>query len=256
MSDQTANVISQVVRNDIINKERDFYMGLKQNQANLELVAQRLALGGQVESLLQENHGTDLQEYRQKVKELAIQNVMHERQIQAFLGGIKQMVGKVNHESSDVDYPKAIKENIISAHENIENNAVNPEQESQYLRVCSELGETAANAADDDDDIAVLASEGTGPSLKCPISGMLMTNPWKNKICGHVYDKESILHHLKKDRASRCPVAGCNNSGISQSQLEEDMVTANLIRRQKIREQHQSQQQSGPVIDMDEDAEF
>jgi len=65
------------------------------------------------------------------------------------------------------------------------------------------LGET------EDDDVALTQAE---VNIRCPYTGMDMTDPVRNKHCGHVYDREGILGHIKakKDKA-KCPVGGCGN---------------------------------------------
>lgn len=44
-------------------------------------------------------------------------------------------------------------------------------------------------------------------NLKCPLSQMEISDPWKGK-CGHLFDKGSIKAYMKKD--SYCPVHGCD----------------------------------------------
>ena len=80
-----------------------------------------------------------------------------------------------------------------------------------------------------------------------------MEDPYKNKICGHVYDKLAIFDHIRKDKRGRCPVAGCGNSKITQSQLEPDRTMAQRIRREKVRLNTQAKTYSQNAIDMDED---
>ncbi|EFN84318.1 E3 SUMO-protein ligase NSE2 [Harpegnathos saltator] len=58
-----------------------------------------------------------------------------------------------------------------------------------------------------------------------PISKTRMTNPVRNIICGHVYDKDSLVAVLEKNRKTRCPVVGCGNKEyISLSKCLTDIV--------------------------------
>jgi hypothetical protein len=59
------------------------------------------------------------------------------------------------------------------------------------------------------------------------------------------------VEHLMRDR--RCPVFGCNNENVKEEQLEPDMETANLVRRERIRQIHRQREQSQNAIDMDDD---
>ena len=52
---------------------------------------------------------------------------------------------------------------------------------------------------DDDDeemleDVAVTQQE---VNTKCPYTGQEMTNPVKNKLCGHSYDRDGIMALIK-----------------------------------------------------------
>lgn len=59
---------------------------------------------------------------------------------------------------------------------------------------------------DDDDDIEI---EGGIVSLKCPISQQIIETPVKSSICGHTYDKKSIMELLSREsldtNIKRCP---------------------------------------------------
>ncbi|GME90332.1 unnamed protein product [[Candida] boidinii] len=59
---------------------------------------------------------------------------------------------------------------------------------------------------DDDDDIEI---EGGIVSLKCPISQQIIETPVKSGICGHTYDKKSIMELLNREsldtNIKRCP---------------------------------------------------
>lgn len=251
----TTELIRQMIR-----KEGDYMKGLNQNQANAIGVAQRLAHGGQVESLFQGSPDSEqllqqLQHHRNKVKMLAETNARHERQVKAYIQGLKEL--SKTSRSNQSATPELLEECIENARNTIEQDSVEIQQEEMYLKVCRELGEKNNTTGVDDDDICVVPTVAGETSLKCPVTGVLMNEPYRNKICGHVYEKNAILDHLRKDKLGRCPMAGCSNKNIVPSQLEEDTATLNLIRRAKIREQHmkQYQQSSQNSIDMDEEGD-
>ncbi|XP_033223888.1 E3 SUMO-protein ligase NSE2-like isoform X2 [Belonocnema kinseyi] len=58
-----------------------------------------------------------------------------------------------------------------------------------------------------------------------PFTKKRMTDPMKNKTCGHVYDRKSVNAMLKVNPRTRCPVVGCaHKEYISINNLESDIV--------------------------------
>ncbi|XP_037957798.1 uncharacterized protein LOC119687527 [Teleopsis dalmanni] len=59
-----------------------------------------------------------------------------------------------------------------------------------------------------------------------PITKKQMVNPVKSIICGHHYEKESIMAMLKNrenaQKICKCPVAGCINNNLQLNELEDD----------------------------------
>jgi len=260
----------------LLRQEQDYMGGLKDHQDGLVGVATLVAHDGSLCDLLEE---TKLIEFRETIKRLALQNVAHHRQVQAYLQGLRTLPNHVaasqqqqqqdeeegdeNNNPSVIDYPKVLKEAMSTSFAQMEEDNVRPEEDSWYLTVVNTLNEPKSGTRgqdgadeDEDDEIAVMRngdSNGT-TNLKCPITGMLMEEPMKNKVCGHVYEKHAILNHIRKDHSRRCPVPGCSSRGITPNQLVEDRTTLVLIRRQKIRDQKQReiQKQSQNAIEMDD----
>ncbi|XP_011162367.1 E3 SUMO-protein ligase NSE2 [Solenopsis invicta] len=58
-----------------------------------------------------------------------------------------------------------------------------------------------------------------------PITKTRMTNPVRNAVCGHTYDKESLVAMLRKNKNTRCPVVGCTSLDyINLSQCRPDIA--------------------------------
>ena len=241
--------VSELLR-QMIRKEKDYSAGLLENNGHVQAMAMQLAYGNPLEGLLDP---TKLQEYRDTIKKLALQNVQHERQVKAYVEGLRELEVK-HREDGSVDYPKVLKDAMNQAHTEIQQNSVAMEQETLYLKVCDSLNEPKESSKTEDDD-EIMAEGGPRVNLKCPITGTLMEDPYKNSVCGHVYEKEAILNHLRKDRTKRCPVAGCSTSQITQAMLRPDNVTATQIRREKVRQQRARDllRASQDTIDMDDD---
>jgi len=84
-------------------------------------------------------------------------------------------------------------------------------------------------------------------------------DPVRNKLCHHIYSKQAILAYIEQKRRQRrscdCPQTGCGNKTVNASQLEDDLVTKQAIRREKRRldqlEQERATQAS--LVDSDEE---
>jgi SUMO ligase MMS21 Smc5/6 complex component len=108
----------------------------------------------------------------------------------------------------------------------------------------------------EEDDLEVTIVQRDDPrSLKCPITRQLFENPVKNKICGHSYDKEAIIQHLRIARNKKCPVAGCNNINIKADQLLENIELTQEVRRYKRRVDLQKERDMTQAIGLDSDEE-
>lgn len=58
-----------------------------------------------------------------------------------------------------------------------------------------------------------------------PLTKQRMTNPVRNTLCNHHYEKSSILEAINISAGLRCPVAGCGNKqAVKQQHLVEDKV--------------------------------
>lgn len=229
----------------MLRKEKQYKDGIKQNQELAQSLADRVAHGGPLESLLE-----NVAEHRDRLKKLAENNVLQERKLHAFVQSLRNIVDDENVE----DYQAALEKSMDTEEQKIARTSVEVTQERMYLDICSKLGEgqTGSGVAGDD-DLEVLATGDSTVNLNCPFMTTLMVDPVKNKVCGHSYSKEAILNHIRKSRSPSCPVAGCSNRHVTQEQLEDDRETARLIRREQVRQQHQQRQLTQNALDADLD---
>jgi glycine cleavage system H lipoate-binding protein len=199
-----------------------------------------------------------LAEQRDRLKKLAEKNVTSERKIGTFVSSIKTLQQQIqaNPEAADAkDYQEWIHE--LMSQENTKRGAVQLQNEKYYRDVMQELGEPVGGSQNEDDDIAVMNSTQTGTSLNCPITGTLMEDPVKNKVCGHSYSRVGITQHIRQAgrRGCQCPIAGCNNNNLSQQQIEKDSMTEMLVRRAKRRENAAKEVQASQAFAVDSDDE-
>ncbi|EDW51474.1 GM22550 [Drosophila sechellia] len=73
-----------------------------------------------------------------------------------------------------------------------------------------------ANGPAHDEDLIMEATGAEVFSLYDPWSKALIKNPVRNKICGHVYDRDSVMLIIKDNIGIRCPVLGCANRSYIQ----------------------------------------
>lgn len=64
--------------------------------------------------------------------------------------------------------------------------------------------EDASNNELEEDTDEDLRLTGQDINVIDPISKTRMTHPVKNTVCGHVYDKESLIAMLRKNKNTRC----------------------------------------------------
>ncbi|CAG0888408.1 unnamed protein product [Darwinula stevensoni] len=77
------------------------------------------------------------------------------------------------------------------------------------LRDRQEVVQESLNAEEGSDEEIVM-TQSEMPSID-PFSGLTMTDPVRNIICSHIYDRSSVIDVLKRNPQVRCPIPGCGN---------------------------------------------
>jgi hypothetical protein len=254
MSNQKLDVLIQ----SILRKETAYGKGIEDNHTSVLLSAKRLEHLGDVEKILGEEATN---RHREDLMKTAEDNVLNERQLQAYMNAVRT-IGKKKDGGSIEDFQMALEETLQEERDKIDAKSVPMTQEKKYKEVANNLGVQP----DDDDELAVLPpSGGGGEKLKCPLSMKLMNDPVKSTVCGHVYSNEAISAHIRfienKNRGKRpqnkdpcqCPVPGCSNRDLTFDQLVKDDYTSKLVIREKKRLQRAQQSQSQSAIEVDDD---
>lgn len=85
-----------------------------------------------------------------------------------------------------------------------------------------------------DEDFAVTQSQVT---FTCPLTQVDMVKPVKNLKCNHHYEEAAILGMIKTRRGQKkkchCPVVGCGNMDVTESDLILDQLLRRKIQAQK-----------------------
>ncbi|KAI0888259.1 zinc-finger of the MIZ type in Nse subunit-domain-containing protein [Annulohypoxylon maeteangense] len=82
---------------------------------------------------------------------------------------------------------------------------------------------------DDDEDLVI---EGEQLDIHCPLSMVVMQDPYTSSVCKHTFEKDSITQFLlsRPGRRARCPQVGCNKE-VSIKDFHPDPVRLRLIQR-------------------------
>lgn len=87
---------------------------------------------------------------------------------------------------------------------------------------------------DMDEDIQVTQSQ---TNFTCPLTQVEMKNPAKNKKCNHCYDYDAALAMIRskhnQNKRFRCPVVGCGNTDVQQSDLVLDAAMKRMIQKKR-----------------------
>ncbi|XP_047339401.1 E3 SUMO-protein ligase MMS21 [Impatiens glandulifera] len=65
---------------------------------------------------------------------------------------------------------------------------------------------------EEQEDIVITSTQCNLRNLNCPLSGKPVTElvePVRSLDCGHIYEKNVILQHIKKSKDKPCAIAGC-----------------------------------------------
>lgn len=59
---------------------------------------------------------------------------------------------------------------------------------------------------------------------KDPLTKRYINDPCRNKVCGHVYEFDTIVGFIKmkKNKMKKCPYVGCTNNSLSLGDIEKD----------------------------------
>lgn len=251
-----ANRSAAIVALDGISRKQNQYENdIKKITTNLNVFADIISISGTVEqSLLNNDDDNDddvkmlsfMNEQRTKLKEITERNIQTQRFVCAYMNAAnsirRDIIGQnvattaeyenengEEKESSTIDYETILQTKIELEKHAVARNSIAIKDEQMMRKVRHNLKEKDMSN-NDDDEIEVEATQGNAESeLKCPLTAMMFTDPFKNKVCHHVYEKQAIVNHLRMKRD--CPVMGCRNRQVTLQQLEPDEEMKIRVRR-------------------------
>jgi len=277
----------------IISREANYRTGIRQNHAQCIVVADRMAIGGDIEKVMLQAAGDDdtqhaeivafLEEQRTRLKKLAEKNVESNRSVDAFLGALSDvrteivarndqnaMEGGEAEEKNDddlPDYEKVISQKMKQHAQTNRREQLNMEDEAYCREIRDRLGEKSKSKKkkkrksrgddDDDDDIEMLppTQGATSQSTKCPITGMYFQDPVKSKTCGHTYSLAGIQQCIGMGRSTKCPVPGCSNTQVTMDNVEKDLEMEFRVKQQLRRDERENKQRQSQFADDEDDFE-
>ncbi|XP_075970149.1 uncharacterized protein LOC142972759 [Anticarsia gemmatalis] len=99
----------------------------------------------------------------------------------------------------------------------------------------------------DESDLAITESQ---EQYIDPITKRPITDPVKNTVCGHIYEREAIMNLIQTKNRTKCPVAGCGNRGpITPAQL----ISDDELKFRMTITKHSTMIQERSIMDLDDD---
>lgn len=113
-----------------------------------------------------------------------------------------------------------------------------PERTDEYKRIMEEIKTLLSMNLESVASTSFVEGDGFQMEIEIcdldPLTKRPMTHPVKNSICGHYYEKSTILESIQVNPRLRCPIAGCgNNQFVQKPHLVEDPVFRMRLQRRR-----------------------
>ncbi|XP_070500275.1 E3 SUMO-protein ligase NSE2-like [Chironomus tepperi] len=107
--------------------------------------------------------------------------------------------------------------------------AINPEELAKYKKFVEDIDKIVVVDAPEDQvasNVTMIDADMMVEETQLyidPISKQKIQDPVKNTICGHIYEKKTILEAIKMNKRMRCAYMGCSNrQHVAAEHLVED----------------------------------
>lgn len=242
---------------------------IKENHQLVKAAAGRLTRGGDIHKtlmLLSQGYSDIvsevqvddfLQEQRERLKQLTVENIQDQRMLENLTGALKALQQQIQSGQDVENFEDALPTEIERQRKQRESMLLPVEQETYHQQVCKELGESVPNDkyADEIEVVTTETVNNAGASLKCPLTTRWLEDPVRNSVCGHCYSRGAIMEYLQNGGV-HCPVAGCLNRSLKKAQLEEDRATGVKVRRELLKEASAAKLRAtqSDLVDSDDEA--
>ncbi|KAI0968128.1 zinc-finger of the MIZ type in Nse subunit-domain-containing protein [Xylaria arbuscula] len=112
-----------------------------------------------------------------------------------------------------------------------------------------------ADEEDDEEEDLVIAEEHI--SIYCPLSMVVMEQPYTSTVCKHTFNRPAIVQFLRGqlNHRAQCPQTGCSKE-ISITDFYDDQVMLRRIKREQAEKERQDgEDEEEDGVDMDEDGD-
>ncbi|XP_026559440.1 E3 SUMO-protein ligase NSE2 [Pseudonaja textilis] len=189
---------------------------------------------------LVENHN-DLEEIK-TMKDVMLEYAVMNRELSHYVQAVEDTVKQIKQDKSEV--VPDLRHLVMERFRNLESKNCNADLQrnekvvlfkEQIQQMKAQVGiqpdaEEGPALEQVDEDLAVTQSQ---RKFICPITQEEMKKPVRNKICGHTYEEEAILEHIRRrqqhKKKVKCPQVGCNNREVRKADLVFDEVLKRTI---------------------------
>ncbi|XP_030376655.1 E3 SUMO-protein ligase NSE2-like isoform X2 [Scaptodrosophila lebanonensis] len=109
-------------------------------------------------------------------------------------------------------------------------NIKNTKEYKDYKAELEKIAGTTTSISEDASDPDIVVTGGNFVNFNDPWTKAIMKNPVRNTICGHNYDKDSVIGLIKDNIGIICPVLGC----ASKTPIQPHHLTPNVELRIEI----------------------
>ncbi|XP_008321890.1 E3 SUMO-protein ligase NSE2 [Cynoglossus semilaevis] len=191
---------------------------------------------------LVEAQGKEMISGLQEMEDMILECARLDREIDCFIEVVQQVTDEAGSEQPEAMFGLSakVKEKFTERTARLSDATLHQHQKVVVFKDSIKNSLSAANPESTgtteelDEDLVVSQSQ---VNYNCPLTQLEMENPVRNKKCNHHYDEKPILSLIKtkhsQKKKCRCPVVGCGNSDVKESDLIPDQVLRRKIQNHK-----------------------
>nr|XP_040020405.1 E3 SUMO-protein ligase NSE2 isoform X1 [Gasterosteus aculeatus aculeatus] len=176
-----------------------------------------------------------------EIEAMVLECAKLDREINCFVDIVQQVTAEVSTQQPEtmVDLSAKVREQFTEKLATLSDAELHNHQKvvafkESIKNSVNQANQESAETTEEDEDIRVTQSQ---VNFTCPLTQVEMVKPMKNKKCNHHYDEDAIMSLIKtkqkQKKKCRCPVVGCGNADVKQSDLIPDQILRRRIQSQK-----------------------